>query len=427
LDAVHSYAAREYEEEEEGPCDLLLVAGEEYWSVAEVAAAASALLRPDGQGALLLLPARNPDDLVVVEDGNETYHGVLTALGWKAAPESGLELTAASAAATERPRAYLTPQSSPEPLTTPNLPPTAFVTVACDGNSEADPPPTSRLVRSLVGSLVAALQADEDDSKATKNNPFGQQKEVRPPVPQKEKSVVKLVVFADATALPWLQAQLLPLEAITHLEGWRGNRLDLDVRSLVLPPGWELLGDNLLCSASRLHLPDLLPDVARAVWLDADTLFARRDAPWKLLEAAEASASPLVPPPSPSSSPPPSPDAPHAPHTPPPAVLAKGVLEHGCKSRARWYASDRALNAGVLALDLKELRAVDWLRRVEAAYAANRRGMMFGDQDLLNDALREGETKLLPCEFNWRPDVCFYDAFDCDRFEILRGHHLFEL
>ena len=143
----------------------------------------------------------------------------------------------------------------------------------------------------------------------------------------------------------------------------------------------------------------LLPPRARVLIVDADALFVGRGA------AAELHA--LVR------------------HDMRGALVA-AADEHGCASRAAWYADERrrppdagapldGVNSGVLLVDLAAARAVG-LDGLLLARAAARPEL--GDQDALVGMLAAAPPawrRTLPCAYNWRPDFCYFDVTECER------------
>lgn len=140
----------------------------------------------------------------------------------------------------------------------------------------------------------------------------------------------------------------------------------------------------------RVFLPELLPDVDRILYLDADVLVRESPAPlWSTdLDGNTVAAVTNVFEP-----------------------WNLGWPEHGLGLRAPYF------NAGVLLMDLERMRADDVAAKILKHAAANEGRMPFGDQDPLNAVLAESRKALHPrwnvqnsvVHFDWAADV-----FDAD-------------
>ena len=90
--------------------------------------------------------------------------------------------------------------------------------------------------------------------------------------------------------------------------------------------------------------------------------------------------------------------------------------EHGCRSRAAWYGGGSGgINSGLFLLDVAAARAVGLEQSLLKALEDRPR---FGDQDAINLVLNHSPNswfRELPCEFNFRPDFCYFDVDDCER------------
>ena len=96
--------------------------------------------------------------------------------------------------------------------------------------------------------------------------------------------------------------------------------------------------------------------------------------------------------------------------------LIAAADEHGCQSRAAWYRKKgHGINAGVMLIDIASARIFGLQDLFLAALEENPR---FADQDAINTVLNNSPffwLHELPCEFNFRPENCYFDVDDCER------------
>ena len=163
------------------------------------------------------------------------------------------------------------------------------------------------------------------------------------------------------------------------------------------------------CACQRLFLHEALPATLHHVlYMDSDTLvLTDLSTLWRDFVRATA-------------------------HSPP--VLAALVAEHTATADYAYYTEQTVqhpyfssstaagLNSGVLLLDLDKLRAAPWNEQF-ASYLEQYQ-LQFFDQDLLNIYFAQHAEKLqeLPCEWNFRPDHCFFSTQHCSKIGILHGN-----
>lgn len=144
-----------------------------------------------------------------------------------------------------------------------------------------------------------------------------------------------------------------------------------------LPPGVAAHGGAVSCA--RLVLPDLLDDVDRLVYLDADTLVL---APLDHLAAVELDGAPLG--------------------------AVRNVLADDARERVRALGADpdRYLNSGVLVMDLARMRAEGTARALARCLQERGDTLLWVDQDALNVVLGDRWAEL---PARWNAQNSFWD------------------
>jgi UDP-xylose:glucoside alpha-1,3-xylosyltransferase len=159
------------------------------------------------------------------------------------------------------------------------------------------------------------------------------------------------------------------------------------------------------CACQRLFLHHVLPEnVDRVIYIDTDTLLLSDISHmWRLLDDDSGK------------------------------VAAMAAEDEGTKEN-HYYTNARVefpfvemkgraygLNSGVMLLNLKQLRQDPWDEELDSFLA--RYQLTFYDQDLLNIyfAMHPERLLLLPCEWNFRPDHCYFSQH-CSGIRLLHGN-----
>lgn len=157
------------------------------------------------------------------------------------------------------------------------------------------------------------------------------------------------------------------------------------------------------CAAQRLFLPSLLPDIDELIYLDSDTLFL--SSPLEIYEKFKQFNSTQI----------------------------AGLVQEAENKNTGWYSRfaqheyyGLGLNSGVMLMNLKRMRQINWEKSLVPIYEKYNLRIVFGDQDLINIYFNfnPGQLYLMPCEYNYRPDHCMYTSL-ChapDGLKIIHGN-----
>ena len=168
------------------------------------------------------------------------------------------------------------------------------------------------------------------------------------------------------------------------------NHFQFTIYNLSFPRGqdwkkWKKLFKT--CASQRLFLPDFVKR-DRLIYLDTDTLvLSPIEKLWHHFSKFNK-------------------------------TLLAAMAKEGEVASLNWYHrfarhpfyGELGLNSGVMLMDLKKLRELDFTRKIIAIYQEHKFNIAWGDQDLLNIYFNKHPDQIYvyPCEWNYRPDHCMY-------------------
>lgn len=139
-----------------------------------------------------------------------------------------------------------------------------------------------------------------------------------------------------------------------------------------------------VCATERLFVPDMFPEMDRAIYIDTDLVFMR---PPEDLWAFFDSFSPS--------------------HI---AAMAPCMYHYGTVRNKVPFYGETGLNAGIMHMDLKRMRKIPdgWSGATMAVHDKYKANIKLADQDILNILFSFYPDKLLelPCEWNYRVWLC---------------------
>jgi len=162
-----------------------------------------------------------------------------------------------------------------------------------------------------------------------------------------------------------------------------------------------------VCATERLFVPDIFPDMDRAIYIDTDLIFMR---PPEDLWSFFDSFSPV--------------------HV---AAMAPCMYHYGSPRNKVPFYGETGLNAGIMHMDLDRMRAMPdgWTGATMAMHDKYKAKIKLADQDILNILFSFYPERLLelPCEWNYRVWLCSQDENKCPSAEqngvsILHGNAL---
>eukprot|EP00730_Choanoeca_flexa_P001025 TRINITY_DN10448_c0_g1_i2.p1 TRINITY_DN10448_c0_g1~~TRINITY_DN10448_c0_g1_i2.p1 ORF type:complete len:367 (+),score=29.36 TRINITY_DN10448_c0_g1_i2:93-1193(+) len=166
-------------------------------------------------------------------------------------------------------------------------------------------------------------------------------------------------------------------------------------------PSWQGLFKP--CASQRLFLPDVLQQVEKVIYLDADVLVLSNIVElWRQFDSFNSTQTAAM--------------------VPEGEDLASNWYRH---QALHPYYGQLGLNSGVMLMHLARLRQADFSVRMGEILNVYKDNITWGDQDLLNIYYAQHPEALLEldCSWNFRPDHCQY-GMDCDtkRVKILHGN-----
>lgn len=156
------------------------------------------------------------------------------------------------------------------------------------------------------------------------------------------------------------------------------------------------------CASQRLFLPSLLP-YKSIIYVDSDTLFL--SPPHQLFNHFTSFNSSQI----------------------------AGLTFESENVNTGWYSRNFSrhpyygrfgVNSGVMLMNLERMRELKWEQQMLPIYQKYNFKLVFGDQDIINIyfAYHPDQLYILPCEFNYRPDLCMYMSF-CSAFNGIQLIH----
>ncbi|XP_053614084.1 glucoside xylosyltransferase 2-like [Plodia interpunctella] len=177
------------------------------------------------------------------------------------------------------------------------------------------------------------------------------------------------------------------------LNQWIGSPSTLfyfDLKSIKFPDAHRDVWLNLFlrCSAQRLFLPDLLPEIDAMIYVDTDTLFLGPiEDLWSYFSKFNS------------------------------YQLTAMVLEVE-NPNASWYPrfakhpfyGKTGLNSGVMLMNLTRMREFEWVSYLTPIMMKWKLNIPWGDQDIINIIFHYHSRAVyeLPCRYNYRTDQCTY-------------------
>lgn len=159
------------------------------------------------------------------------------------------------------------------------------------------------------------------------------------------------------------------------------------------------------CASQRLFLPSLLP-YERIIYVDCDTLFlSPLHDMFQLFHRFNSS------------------------------QIAGLTIESESLNTA-WYPrfarhpfyGKFGVNSGVMLMNLKKMRETKWEQQLLPIFEEYNLSLVFGDQDIINIYFHfhSDQLHVLPCELNYRPDHCMYEALSMcparDGIKLIHGN-----
>ena len=148
------------------------------------------------------------------------------------------------------------------------------------------------------------------------------------------------------------------------------------------------------CTTIRLFIPNLLPKIDAAIYVDTDTIFLHDvEELWRYFSMFNST------------------------------QLAAHVYEH-FDTKKSWYSKSArfkfvepyGINAGVMLMNMTRIRNVnDWDKKLVDVRTQNRNNIKWADQDILNIFFAHHPELLfiLPCRWNYRTEFCRYGEDWC--------------
>jgi len=162
-----------------------------------------------------------------------------------------------------------------------------------------------------------------------------------------------------------------------------------------------------VCATERLFVPDIFPDMDRAIYIDTDLIFMRPPEDlWSFFDSFSASQV---------------------------AAMAPCMYHYGSPRNKVPFYGETGLNAGIMHMDLQRMRSLPdgWTGATMAMHDKYKTRIKLADQDILNILFSFYPEKLfeLPCEWNYRVWLCSQEENKCPGAEengvsILHGNAL---
>lgn len=146
---------------------------------------------------------------------------------------------------------------------------------------------------------------------------------------------------------------------------------------------WKNLQQTEVCLAQKIFLPSLLSDYDTLIYLNPDSIFlSPPHETFKLLR-----------------------------HFKKTQIIGVAGEESGSvydEKKGHPYYGTNGVNSGVMLMDLKKMREINWEKEIQQIYVEYRSKIPYGDQDLMNIYFnsRPNEVYDLPCDYNYRTEHC---------------------
>jgi UDP-xylose:glucoside alpha-1,3-xylosyltransferase len=162
---------------------------------------------------------------------------------------------------------------------------------------------------------------------------------------------------------------------------------------------WRNFGSTEECTAQKIFLPSLLPEVNRLLYVSPESIFlAPPHETFMLLR-----------------------------HFKKGEMVGMAREEDNSvynEKKGHPYYGTYGINSGILLMDLKKMRESDWEKDIQELFIENHKKASYGDQDLLNIYLntRPNNVYEMPCDYNFRTEHC-EAATECQPVEGIKIFH----
>lgn len=211
---------------------------------------------------------------------------------------------------------------------------------------------------------------------------------------------LKFVIVTEKTLFQLLKEKLENFQSI--LPNFTFKLVEVDFPK-VNAESWRSLFKP--CASQRLFLPSLLP-YERVIYVDCDTLFL--SPPQNMFQQFNHFNSSQI----------------------------AGLAIESESLNIGWYPrfarhpfyGKFGVNSGVMLMNLKRMREIKWEKLLLPIFEEYNLSLVFGDQDIINIYFyfHPEQLQVLPCEFNYRPDHCMYEAMSLcpshDGIKLIHGN-----